>query len=66
MESYYERDGRCVLYLEHFYTHKPERVFRCITDPDYFTKSYPFATGKMDLNEGDNFDFGDGEGTMKE
>ncbi|AXF57376.1 SRPBCC family protein [Salicibibacter kimchii] len=62
----YERDGRCVLQFERFFAHKPERVFRCITDPYYFTKWYPFATGEMDLNEGGKIGFDDGEETKYE
>ncbi|MGP4108471.1 SRPBCC family protein [Virgibacillus sp. L01] len=62
----YERDGRCVLQFERVFAHEPKSVFRRITDPDYFTKWYPFATGEMELKEGGRIDFDDGEGTKYE
>jgi uncharacterized protein YndB with AHSA1/START domain len=61
-----EKKGRYVLQFERVYAHKPERVFRSITEPEYFTKWYPFATGKMELKVGGKIDFDDGEGTTYE
>lgn len=62
----YEVNGRYVLQFERLFAYKPEVVFRCVTDPDYFTKWYPFATGEMDLKEDGKIAFDDGEGTKYE
>ncbi|WP_088034641.1 SRPBCC family protein [Evansella clarkii] len=62
----YERDGRNILVFKRKYSYSPEKVFRFITEPDYFTRWYPFATGDMDLRVGGKIKFDDGEGSFYE
>ncbi|SES66864.1 Uncharacterized conserved protein YndB, AHSA1/START domain [Salinibacillus kushneri] len=62
----HEKEGRQVLVFERKYPFSPEKVFRMITDPDYFTQWYPFATGEMDLSVGGKIKFDDGEGATYE
>lgn len=64
--SLHEKERRPVLVFERIYPVSPEEVFRFITDPDYFTQWYPFATGDMDLKVGGKIKFDDGEGSMYE
>ncbi|WP_100407746.1 SRPBCC family protein [Bacillus solitudinis] len=64
--SLHEKEGRHVLVFERKYPFIPENVFRFITDPDYFTQWYPFATGDMDLTVGGQIKFNDGEGSIYE
>ncbi|MGO4890388.1 SRPBCC family protein [Anaerobacillus sp. MEB173] len=64
--SLYEKEGRQVLVFERKYPFSPEKVFRYITDSDYFTQWYPFATGDMDLSVGGKIKFDDGEGSIYE
>ena len=64
--SLYEKEGRHVLVFERNYPFSPEKVFRDLTDPDYFTQWYPFATGDMDLRVGGKIKFDDGEGSIYE
>ncbi|MFC4600807.1 SRPBCC family protein [Cohnella hongkongensis] len=62
----YEVDGRYALKFERVFTQHPERVFRDITNPDYFSQWYPFATGEMELKRGGKIAFDDGEGSAYE
>ncbi|MFA9559982.1 SRPBCC domain-containing protein [Evansella sp. AB-rgal1] len=64
--SLHEKQGRHVLVFERKYSFSPEEVFRCITEPTYFTQWYPFATGDMDFRVGGKLTFNDGEGTKYE
>jgi uncharacterized protein YndB with AHSA1/START domain len=64
--SLHEKEKRHVLVFEREYPFSPEKVFRYITDPDYFTQWYPFATGDMDLSVGGKIKFDDGEGSIYE
>ncbi|WP_096200004.1 SRPBCC domain-containing protein [Bacillus sp. FJAT-45350] len=64
--SLHEKEGRSVLVFERKYPVNPEKVFRYITDPHYFTQWYPFATGDMDLSVGGKIKFDDGEGSIYE
>lgn len=41
-----------------------EAVFQFITNPNYFSQWYPFATGEMDLRIGGKISFDDGEGSQ--
>ena len=59
----HESNGRYALRFERFFSHSSGDVFRVITDPGYFSRWYPFATGEMDLRIGGKIDFDDGEGT---
>lgn len=59
----YEKSGRYVLAFERNFPFNPEEVFRVISDPDYFSQWYPFATGEMDLKVGGEIKFDDGEGS---
>lgn len=59
--SLHEKEGRHVLAFERKYPFSPEKVFRFITDPDYFTQWYPFATGEVNLSVGGKIKFDDGE-----
>ncbi len=61
-----EKEGRAVLVFKRNYPFSPEKVFRFITDPEYFTQWYPFATGEMDLSVGGKLTFDDGEGLKYE
>ncbi|UTR10271.1 SRPBCC family protein [Evansella sp. LMS18] len=62
----YEKEGREVLVFERTYPFAPDKVFRFVTEPDYFTRWYPFATGDMDLRVGGKIKFDDGEGSVYE
>ncbi|WP_078555945.1 SRPBCC family protein [Bacillus alkalicellulosilyticus] len=64
--SLHEKEGRHVLVFERKYSCSPETVFRFITEPNYFTQWYPFATGDMDLSVGGKIKFNDGEGSIYE
>ena len=64
--SLHEKEGRPVLVFERTYPFSSEHVFRVITNPDYFTQWYPFATGDMDLKVGGKIKFDDGEGSIYE
>ncbi|WP_054637449.1 SRPBCC family protein [Thalassobacillus sp. C254] len=64
--SLHEKEGRPVLVFERKYPVSPEKVFRFITNPEYFTQWYPFATGDMDLRVGGKIKFDDGEGSIYE
>lgn len=64
--SLLEKEGRYVLIFERKYPFNPNNVFRYITDPNYFTQWYPFATGDMDLVVGGMIKFDDGEGSTYE
>ncbi|QOY38244.1 SRPBCC family protein [Anaerobacillus isosaccharinicus] len=64
--SLHEKDGRFVLVFERKYPFSPEKVFRYLTDPYYFTQWYPFATGVMNLRVGGKIKFDDGEGSIYE
>ncbi|MBE4906498.1 SRPBCC family protein [Bacillus luteolus] len=64
--SLHEKEGRHVLVFERKYPFSPEKVFRFITDPDYFTQWYPFATGEMNISVGGKIKFDDGEGSIYE
>ncbi len=64
--SLHEKEGRQVLIFERSYPYSPEVVFRYITEPDYFTGWYPFATGDSDLRIGGKIKFDDGEGAIYE
>ncbi|WP_101845593.1 SRPBCC family protein [Halobacillus sp. Marseille-P3879] len=59
-------NGRYALQFERFFPFSCEKVFQVITDPEAFTKWYPFATGEMDLKEGGRIQFDDGEGAAYE
>ncbi|MET3504288.1 SRPBCC family protein [Halalkalibacter oceani] len=61
-----EKEERPVLVFQRNYSFSPEKVFRFITEPDYFTQWYPFATGEMDLTIGGKITFVDGEGSLYE
>ena len=61
-----KKERRSILVFERKYPFSPEKVFRFITEPDYFTKWYPFATGDMDLSVGGKIKFDDGEGSIYE
>lgn len=58
-----ESNGRFALKFERTFSQNTEEVFLAITNPSYFSKWYPFATGEMDLKLGGNIAFDDGEGT---
>ncbi|WP_244908080.1 SRPBCC domain-containing protein [Paenibacillus campinasensis] len=62
----HETNDRYVLRFERLFSHKPEDLFRNITNPDYFSQWYPFATGEMELKEGGKIFFDDGEGSTYE
>ncbi|MRG87608.1 SRPBCC family protein [Salinibacillus xinjiangensis] len=64
--SLHKNAGRHVLVFERKYPFSPEKVFRYITEPDYFTQWYPFATGEMELRVGGKIKFDDGEGSTYE
>lgn len=59
----HETNGNYALRFELFFSLNPEDVFDVITNSDYFTQWYPFATGEMDLRLGGEINFDDGEGT---
>ncbi|SES63579.1 Uncharacterized conserved protein YndB, AHSA1/START domain [Oceanobacillus limi] len=61
-----KNEGRYVLVFERPYPFNPEEVFRVLTNPDFFTQWYPFATGEMDLRVGGKIQFDDGEGSEYE
>jgi uncharacterized protein YndB with AHSA1/START domain len=61
-----ETNGRYAIRFERFYSAVPDEVFRAVTNPDYFSQWYPFATGEMDLRTGGRIAFDDGEGTKYE
>ncbi|SEM77250.1 Uncharacterized conserved protein YndB, AHSA1/START domain [Mesobacillus persicus] len=64
--SLHEKEGRQVLVFERNYPFSPEKVFRFLTEPVFFTQWYPFATGEMDLRVGGKIKFDDGEGSIYE
>lgn len=64
--SLFEKEGRYVLTFERIYPFSPEEVFRYLTEPEYFTQWYPFATGEMEFRVGGKLKFNDGEGTVYE
>lgn len=64
--SLHEIDGRYVLKFERFFTQHLESVFRDITNPDYFSRWFPFSTGNMELKLGGKIAFNDGEGSTYE
>lgn len=59
----HELNERYVIRFERFFSYKPEEVFQTITNPNYFSQWYPFATGEMDLRIGGKLAFDDGERT---
>jgi uncharacterized protein YndB with AHSA1/START domain len=61
-----EQEGRQVLVFKRNFPFSPEKVFSILTNPDYFTQWYPFATGEMDLRVGGKIQFDDGEGETYE
>ncbi|ALC91642.1 hypothetical protein AM500_19015 [Bacillus sp. FJAT-18017] len=64
--SLHKKEGRHVLVFKRNYPFSPEKVFRFLTNSDYFTQWYPFATGDMDLRVGGKIKFDDGEGSIYE
>lgn len=59
----HEENGRYILRFERFFPYCPEHVYSIMTNAEYFTLWYPFATGEMDLRLGGEIHFDDGEGT---
>lgn len=69
MDNYctlHEANGRYALRFERFFLRNLEDVFLILTNPNYFSQWYPFATGEMDLRIGGKIYFDDGEGTTYE
>ncbi|MGM0838089.1 MAG: SRPBCC family protein [Bacillota bacterium] len=62
----HESNGRYALKFERFFPFPQDAVFRIITNPTYFSKWYPFATGELDLRLGGKIAFDDGEGSTYE
>ncbi|WP_085992240.1 SRPBCC family protein [Oceanobacillus senegalensis] len=62
----HEVNGRYALRFERYFEYNQEDVFNMITNPEYFTQWYPFATGDMDLRLRGKIAFDDGEGTKYE
>ncbi|WYJ77771.1 hypothetical protein DOK78_002409 [Enterococcus sp. DIV2402] len=60
----HELNGRYVIRFEHFFSDKPEAIFQFVTNSNYFSQWYPFATGEMDLRIGGKISFDDGEGSQ--
>ena len=59
-------DERYKIRFERDYAYSVEKVWDMVTQPQYFTQWYPFATGEMDLRIDGKIFFDDGEGTTYE
>ena len=69
MHSYgtlHKVDERYKIRFERDYAYSVEKVWDMVTQPQYFTQWYPFATGEMDLRIDGKIFFDDGEGTTYE
>ncbi len=53
-----------MLYVLTIFSDKPEVIFQFVTNYNYFSQWYPFATGEMDLRIGGEISFDDGEGSQ--
>ncbi|MDF2836570.1 MAG: hypothetical protein K0Q63_2210 [Paenibacillus sp.] len=62
----HENGGRYALKFERLFTQNPESVFVDLTNPEYFSQWFPFATGDMELETGGKIAFDDGEGSTYE
>ena len=62
-ESLRTVDGRQVLRIERRLTHRPEKVWRAVTEPAHLSQWYPFTATDLDLRVGGTIRFDDGQGT---
>ncbi len=62
-ESLHTVDGRPTLRIERRLAHRPEKVWRAVTEPDHLSQWYPFRVEELDLRVGGRIRFDDGEGT---
>lgn len=53
-----------MLYVLNIFSDKLEAIFQFVTNSNYFSQWYPFATGEMDLRIGGKISFDDGEGSQ--